>query len=99
MDDLEGRINEIFDLIQSAILSEPTLQKLINLEFMEEALGTCKNVDEVIYFINEFSEIKFDITKEMLDFDMINQFIFICDNCGYWRETGENFDGVCSQCL
>lgn len=98
---LEDRINETFDIVQNGILTEPTLQKLITLEFMEEAVDTCKSVDEVIDFINEFSDIKFDITEEMLNFGIIDELIFICDNCGWWRETdgwGESCDGICSQC-
>lgn len=65
---------------------------------IENLMGTCKTVEEVC---NEYGLEERDLAAE--DFDEIDNSIFLCADCGWWYDLGEQGecdgdDTICEKC-
>ncbi len=70
--------------------------KQVSQRFADAAVGTCMSIQEVLCFIDEP-----DFDDLELDWQLIEDQIFLCDTCGWWCEAGdwsEWDEGVCNEC-
>jgi len=86
-------MSKIHEVVEDNPISVSKNKELVTNKFIEAAQGTCMNSDEVINFINEFDDdLDFEISEDMLEWDIINDQIFVCGECGWWCEVGDWID-------